>query len=367
VSLRSFVGHRAREALVHISRFWQPSDWPRVMVFLSDSGGGDLRGSAVGKALRELGWRVTIIPPQLELQQRERLVRREKPSVILFQQTRHPFNHPRYYPDIPCVLDVDDADLLDARYSERIIECASQCRAVIAGSHWLADSFRRFNKDVSVVWTGSYIMPNPTARAPSRRDPIVTWASSDPFGYPAEAALIRQVILKLAGSTSFEFRLYGVNDVSTAEEYLEPFKEAGVKTKTYPTLSYYHFIKSLEDVAVGLHPVCMDSPFSQGKSFGKLLAYMAAQVAIVTSREIDHPRFFRDGESAALIENNNIDAWVASTRELIENPKTREAIATAASRDYQRLLTSARAAQQIDPVLRRVMTSACAHKLTMPA
>ena len=36
-----------------------------------------------------------------------------------------------------------------------------------------------------------------------------------------------------------------------------------------------------EDVAVGLHPIAPDNPWSQGKSFGKILAYLVADVAVV--------------------------------------------------------------------------------------
>ena len=356
MSVKSYVGHRVREALVHMSRFRQPSGRPRVLLSVSDTGGGDLRGAAIGKALRNFGWRATILPPQLELQQRERIIHFERPDIVLLQQTRHPLNHPRYFEGLPCVLDVDDADIVDTRYSDQIADCARQCKAIIAGSHWLAKAFRQHNNDVSVVWTGSYITPNSRALAPSRRGPVITWASSDPFGYPVEATLMREVLLKLAKTTSFEFRLYGVRDTPRAKAYLEPLNKAGVKTKLFGPMRYHQFIRSLEHVAVGLHPVCMESPFSQGKSFGKLLAYMAAQVAVVTSREIDHPLFFRDGESAALIETNSIDAWVSRTRELVVN-KQRQAVVQAATSDYQRLLTTARAAEKIDGVLRRVLAA----------
>jgi hypothetical protein len=252
------------------------------------------------------------------------------------------------------VLDVDDADILEN--ADTVADCARACRAVIAGNHWLAEAFKPHNKDVTVVWTGSYLRPNPRATPPSRRATIVTWAHSLPFGYPVEARLVQEALLKLASRVQFEFWLYGVTDDPQRENYLEPLKKLGVGIRAIGPLTYRRFVRSLESVAVGLHPICMENPFSRGKSFGKLLAYMTARVPIVTSREVDHALFFRHGESAALILNNDIDAWVSSTYDLITDVTKRDAFAQAAALDFQRFLTTERAAQQVHLVLRRAMS-----------
>jgi hypothetical protein len=358
VSIKTDITRRVREGLTHVSRLRQPVDRPRVMIFIENFLAGqacDLRGAAVGRALRDLGWRVTIVPGQLDLNQRQRLIRLEKPAVILLQQTRHRLNHPRFYAGIPCVLDVDDADVADPLISDGIIECARQCRAIIVGNGWLAKTFEQYNNDVTVVWTGSYLLPSRQATPPSDRAPIVTWAQSNPFAFPLEAKLLRTVLLKLAARTSFEFWLYGAHIQWQAEAHLEPLQNVGVKTRTLGPMGYGDFIRSLEDVAIGLNPICMEASISSGKSFGKLLAYMAAQVAVVTSNELEIPIFFRKDKSAALIENNDIDSWVTSIHDLLTHPNKRQSFVEAATLDYMQHLTTTRAAEQVDLVLRRAL------------
>jgi len=315
----------------------------------------DLRGAAIGEALRKLGWRATVVPGQLDLHQRERLVRLEKPSVVLLQQTRHRLNHPKLFPGIPCVLDVDDSDIADPLISESVIDRARHCQAVIVGNRWLGEEFKNYNEDVTVVWTGSYLMPDPHARLPKDRAPIVTWAQFDPFACPPEAKLVQVVLQKLASLTPFEFRLYGGHLRWKAEAFLEPLAKAGVRTRILQAMPYRDFVRSLEEVAVGLQPICMEAHVSRGKSFGKLLAYMAAQVAIVASDELEHPFFFRNGESAALIKDNSINAWVAAIHDLLVHPAKRQSFVERANRDYMQHLTTARSAEKVDVVLRRVI------------
>lgn len=341
-----------------MSRLRQPSDRPRVMIFIENFSPGqacDLRGAAIGQQLEILGWRVTVVPGQLDLAQRQRLVRLEKPSVIMLQQTRHRLNHPSFFPSIPCVLDVDDSDIADPLISDSIIEWARQCRAIIVGNRWLAEAFKPYCNDVSVVWTGSYLKPDLHATAPKDRAPIVTWAQSDPFACPPEAELVQTVLRRLATRTPFEFRLYGGHIRWKAEAFLEPLEKAGATTRILPSMPYNEFVRSLGEVAVGLQPICMEAHVSRGKSFGKLLAYMAAQVAIVASNELEHPLFFRDGVNGALVDNNNVGAWVNSIHELLTDPLKRQSYVEAATVDYMRDLTTPRAAKKVDAVLRRVI------------
>jgi glycosyltransferase involved in cell wall biosynthesis len=169
-----------------------------------------------------------------------------------------------------------------------------------------------------------------------------------------EAKLMREVLLELANHTEFEFWLYGVTDPLLCNAYLAPLM-GRVRTRWFRPKRYAAFVRSLENVAVGLHPICQENAFSKGKSFGKILAYMAAQVPIVTSREVDHPLLLRDGESAALIENNDLEAWVSATRDLVRNRKKRDSYMAAAAVAYEKHLTTSRAAERLDLILRRLI------------
>src|SRR5262249_9596101 len=160
--------HRVREAVTHVRRWAQRPGRPRVVVLPCGTralGSSNLRAWAVGAELLNQGWRVTVIPAQCELSQRLRIIRWEKPDVILLQKGRHPANWPRYYPGIPIVFDLDDADFLDPKEVGQLEACSSQSQGVIAGSRYVADWCRRLNPNVTVIWTGS---PAPRKRAPVR-------------------------------------------------------------------------------------------------------------------------------------------------------------------------------------------------------
>ncbi len=358
IAFKSRVGHRMREFAVHTQRIAQPATRPRVLVFPGGPPGtgmaADLRGWAITGSLRRLGWRATAVPPQLEQLQRERIVRMERPDVVLLQQSRHPLNRPRFFPGIPCVFDADDADVLDPRCTENVLECCQESRAVIAGSRFLAETFRPHNPEVRVVWTGTYLPVGTGQSPPERRAPVVAWAHSSPLGYPQEAELVREILLGLAKRTKFTFFLYGVSNSQAAEEYLEPIRQAGVLVRTFPLMPYRRFAQTLNEVAVGLHPVCLSNPFSRGKSFGKLLAYLAADVAIVASDAVDHPRFFRHGENG-LLAGDDPGPWIEHCASLLEDQAARARIASQGQSDLRQRLTTARAAELVDKVLAGVL------------
>jgi hypothetical protein len=355
-SVYSWVGHRGRELLLHAHRLIRPDALGRrVVVFPGEATTGsasDLRATTVARELGRRGWRATVVPSQLELEQRLRILRAERPDVILLHQSRHPLNRPRYYPNFPCVYDADDADILDPKCRADVIECCTDSVAVIAGSRFLANEFRPHNPRVSVVWTGTYLQPSPRMAASQLRLPSVAWATSDPVGYSHEAEFVREVILRLAQKTQFTFFLYGVrpNLRDAVEQYLVPIRRVGVPVQIIPPLPYKQFVQSLESVAVGLQPVSIENPFSRGKSFGKLLAYLIADVAIVASNNVDHPLFFQDGVNGVLAPND-MDRWVEATALLLQDPTRRSHIVANARAGLQARLTTAVAAELVGKVL----------------
>ena len=288
------------------------------------------------------------MPSQLGLNQRLRIVKAERPDVILIQQSRHPLNRPSYYGGTPCVFDADDADILDPRCTDAVIECCRASASVIAGSRYLAGLFRPYNPNVEVVWTGTYLRPWSRSTPSAQRDPVVAWAHSEPLGYPAEADLVRKVVLRLAERNRFTFYVYGVRDEHQArsDDYLAPIQAAGVPVRVFRPMPYARFARTLNAVAVGLHPVCVSSPFSRGKSFGKLLAYLAADVAIVASNAVDHPLFFRHGDNGMLA-GDDVDSWVDCCERLLNDPAGRERIVEAGRVDFLRRLTTTRAAELV--------------------
>src|SRR5438552_4074292 len=132
------LGRLARECGVRLRCALQDSTRPRVLVFPSygiDDGASRLRSWALATALRECGWRATGVPHQLTLEQRLRLIRHERPGILLLQQARNPLNRPALYRDtgIPVVFDLDDADWLDEKCAPSLAQCCRDASAVIAG------------------------------------------------------------------------------------------------------------------------------------------------------------------------------------------------------------------------------------------
>jgi hypothetical protein len=360
VSVKSWAGHRYRELLVHCRRLIQPANpGRRVVIFPGEAGtggGSDLRAAALASELRRLGWRTTTVPSQLELKQRLRVIRVERPDVILMHQSRHPLNRPRLYGKTPCVFDADDADILDPNCRDAVIECCADSAAVIAGSRFLADEFRRYNSQVSIVWTGTYLGASGRIAPNESRVPSVAWATSNAFGYSHEAEFVREVIVRLSRKVRFTYIQYGVDPDrrSAVEEFLEPIRCCGVPVQVFGPMAYTQFTKSLESVAVGLQPVCWENPFSRGKSFGKILAYLAADVAVVASDAVDHPLFFQDGLNGVL-ETNEVDRWVDRILLLLQRPSVRAGMVAQARADFLTRLTTASAAKYVDAALIRAI------------
>lgn len=361
--IRSALGRVVHEGAAHLDRVRQPAGQPRAMFFASqaDSGGsGYLRARGVGLALRVRGWRTVMPSAALSLRQRLRLVSSERPDVIVLQQARHPLNRPGFYPGVPCVLDLDDADILDPRCADDVIECVLQSRAAVAGSRFVADLLRPYNRDVSVIWTcvdRDVSRPVPPSQS---RGPVVAWASLSPSGFSHEAELIQKAMIELAGRTRFTFRLYGTRDrwgvrsAEWADRYVAPIQEAGADIELIPLLDYDAFLQSLESVAVGLQPVCIENDHSRGRSFGKILAYLTSGAAVVASNAVDHPLFFRSLDNGIMIENDAA-LWTEACAALLADPALRARLADAGRADLGRRLVASSAAEQLEPVLRRAI------------
>ncbi len=163
---------------------------------------------------------------------------------------------------------------------------------------------------------------------------------------------MREIIRQLARTTPFEFWLYGVRP-SWPPDFLHSFTSLPVPVRSFPFMSHGRLIESMDEVAVGLNPICVEGAFSLGKSFGKVLPYLAAQVAVVTSNELEMPHFFRHGENGFLA--TTVDEWVDCTKRLLTEPDLRQDIAERAFADFQSQLTTDSAARKVDGVLRAVL------------
>jgi len=355
-SLRAVARRAYHEARMHAERVRELGGDPRVMIFPSGQPwdpASNLRAWLIVPELRKLGWRVVIVPAPLGLSQRRRAIALEKPDVILMQQTRHPLNRPALYAPVPCVLDADDADILDPRIHAEVARAGADASAVVGGSSFVAGRFAQHNPVTHVVWTCTPPMET-SKTAPKDRPPILAWAHASPLGYHREAELVHEVVTKLGARMRFTFWLFGTTEPQAAEYFSAP-KKLGVECIAIPPMSYEHYLAKVADAAVGIQPVCIENEFSQGKSFGKVLAYLAGHVAVVASNAVDHPLFFKHGETGMLVDT--VDEWVDAIELLLRDPEKRQRMADGAYDAFNNELTTPVFARKIDPILRAAIAS----------
>lgn len=319
------------------------------------SSSSNLRAWLVAPELQRLGWRVVVMPEPLSLEQRLRILRLERPDVIWLQQTRHPLNQAHLYSPTPCVLDADDADYLDPRHHDLIAKCAADSAAVVGGSHFVAELLGRHNSHRHVLWTCTPKPHHPPQIAPEDRAPIVAWAHERPMLFPHEASLMQRVMIEVCRRTPCTFWLFG-SEPAEADAWLRPIRDAGGECEAIPLMPYEAYLDKVAQAAIGLQPVCLQNEFSRGRSFGKILAYLSGQVAVVASAAVEHPKFFRSGDNGYLA-TDETGQWVEPVVQLCEDRVLRRSVALSGWRDFHERLTTDVFARLLDPILRDVIAS----------
>lgn len=356
LTAKSWLGHRARELKVHWERVRKPGGLRRVVFFPNTAescGSANLRAYELARALERCGWRATVVPAQLEKSQRQRILDLEKPDVAVMQKGRNPLNWPDYYStNAKWVFDLDDADY---KTPEQAVQCEVNCKLahmVTAGSQNVAAWCKQFNSNVHVVWTGHPMPASRPAVRPSQRNVIVAWAQSDSMKYRDEAAIVQRAMIDAARPTPFTFRLYGVTPATRdeANTYLQPMREAGLTCEAREFMPNSEFVASLNEVAVGLHVLAPTSHFAEGKSFGKVLAYLAADVPIVASDLHENPHFFKHRVNGMLVKTH--EQYVEAIRELVRDGALRDAIADGGYASFRDELSIDAIAKRTDRLFR---------------
>lgn len=108
------------------------------------------------------------------------------------------------------------------------------------------------------------------------------------------------------------------------------------------------YLRALDDVALGLAPLCPETPFSRGKSFGKVLAYLDRHVPVIASAAGEHEMLF--GPESGVV-SNDPDIWCARAAELLTAPPARQAMAEAGFSLFQSRLSTQAAAHRMAGIL----------------
>ncbi|MEL7461785.1 MAG: hypothetical protein AAFX45_10880 [Pseudomonadota bacterium] len=314
-----------------------------------------LRIYNVADGLRALGWRTLVVPWTLTLPQRRAALSRFDPDLVVVQGARHALNRPHLYARWPIVYDMDDADFHIAHLAEPVAQAMPQVAAVIAGSSYIADWCRTAGAPAaSVVWTGTPVSTAP--RPPQKmRPPVVAWAQTRPDAYAREAQLVRQVMARVADvHPGARLRLY---DRQSQQDpaFLDSFKAPGLDVEWRARMSYEEYLASFDDVAVSLAPLCPETLFSRGKSFGKVLAALDRKVPVVGSDVCEHGAFFQPDTG---IITNKVDHWVSSIADLLARPDRRQQMADKAFDAFVGQLTVEAAAKRTSAILHDVKSRA---------
>lgn len=312
-----------------------------------------LRIYTVARALRAKGWNCVVVPTALDLPARRHVLAWMRPDVVVMQGSRHPLNRPGLYPGQRIIYDMDDADFHLDHLAGPVRDAMGQVRSVIAGSQYVADWCMAQGARADVVWTCTPISARPFT-AHVQRGPVVTWAQSTPEDYVRERAFVLDVMTGLvARRPDVRLRLYGRRPTDS-DAILAPFRAAGIITEWLPEMTYRRFVGSLDDVALGLSPVCPENAFSRGKSFGKILAYLDRGVPVIASDRVDHPRFFAPGMGVL---SNDPSVWVCEAERLLGDAAARQAMAECAHDRFVDVFSPAAVANLIDPILRRAVAA----------
>ncbi len=285
-----------------------------------------------------------------------RLLSLERPGIIYIQNARNERNQPKLYRHIaPCVFDFDDADYEASDTRERYENAVRDAAAVTVGSHLLADWVRPLNSNVHVVWTSHPAPPPQPKISQSQRGPVIGWAQNGWAMYLKERSMVREIVLRAHELAPCRFHLFAVKDEKAAEEFVAPLRGAGVACEFVPYLHNDEFLSRLERVAVGLHVLDATDDYSRAKSFGKLLSYSAARVAIIASNNLETPRAFTHGENAMLC--NSTQEMAIAAASLLKDAKRREQLGDAAYRNLNERFSPDAVCRKIDEIFRGVMAA----------
>lgn len=328
---------------------------PRVMFCPSEGpeGASLLRAYNMAEALPQHGWVTGLMPAVIKPGQRARLIRRFDPDILVFQQCRHVLNDSALAPDRRIVLDTDDADfhLQLPGLVDRLERTSRAAAGVIVGSRYLQDWHSARSARTQVIWTGTPVTKG--ARTPHHtRAPILAWAQAKPLSYVQELDFVIALDARLRRSGSQHIlRFYGIGSTEEEADLRARFDNAAHIQMCGP-MGYAAFLRSLQEVAVGLSPIIAQSDFSRGKSFGKVLGYLDAMVPAIVSDQADHAQFFT-GETGVV--SNDIAVWAQAAQRLLADPEARNAMAQAAFTSFEEQLSIAAAARQTDRFLRSLL------------
>ncbi len=335
---------QCRRFLLELRIYWQffskRGEGPLILFVVCDDEpgwGSELRSKRIVDYLQVEGKRALFLPSRLSSYQRKRIGRRVKADVVIHQTFVNEKTDPKDFPEAINIVDFDDAHFLDPKLQHSIIERCLLCEAAIGGSRYTENWLRQYVNKTLMLWTSApYI--HVEASPPSSRSKTIIWGTTNPLLTKSEAELVRNIIHNCAKKTSFEFIVIGDGSEKEIVKFFALGLPESIKIKHIPRMPYEDFIQLLTQGAVGIAPLIIDGDcFNAGKSFGKILAYIAAEVPVVASNAVDHALFFQNGENGFLA--SEIEQWGDHVVRLLMEPELRDIVAANAKIQLQKELS----------------------------
>jgi glycosyltransferase involved in cell wall biosynthesis len=137
-----------------------------------------------------------------------------------------------------------------------------------------------------------------------------------------EAAFVRNVLRACADGLAFEFVVIGRGRTDEIRDFFSPALGECISFTHHPFLRYEQFVATIAQGAIGLAPLCITpDSFNQGKSFGKILAYLGAGVPVIASDAVDHALFFENGKNGFV--SNLVEEWSGHIGHLLQDVDSR--------------------------------------------
>jgi glycosyltransferase involved in cell wall biosynthesis len=175
------------------------------------------------------------------------------------------------------------------------------------------------------------------------------------LAYHREADLLQRAMVRAASRAKCEFWMFGSTE-QEAQAWFAPLRAAGVDCVAVPMLGYQDYLEKVAEAAIGLQPVCTETDFCKGKSFGKVLAYLSGAAAVVATDAVDHALALKSGRDAMLVENDP-NIWGDTIAELVLDVSRRSDIAENGRMVFDSRFTMDEYARRVDKVLRSVTKS----------
>jgi glycosyltransferase involved in cell wall biosynthesis len=161
-------------------------------------------------------------------------------------------------------------------------------------------------------------------------------------------------------------QVIGRGDSQAVREYFAPVVDTGIPLEILGWLPYERLVERVSAGAIGLAPLDTESSLaSRGKSFGKVLVYLAAGIPVICSNAAEYPYFFRSGLNGYVLPNDR-GLWVETIKRLLDDASHGRDLVERANSDFREQLSATAMARKWAEFLTELKQSSDSHTNIQP-